>query len=82
MSASAVGAGRPSCNSSQHAANGSPEPHGHAWLATGLRYDIHVQTRADDLAKMTVLDESKQPIELGSLWRDRTAVLVFIRHFG
>jgi hypothetical protein len=39
-------------------------------------------SRADDLAKLTVLDESGSPIELGTLWRDRTAILVFIRHFG
>jgi hypothetical protein len=39
-------------------------------------------TRADDLAKMTVLDERGGTVELGSLWRDKTAVLVFIRHFG
>ncbi len=39
-------------------------------------------TRADALAAMTVLDESSQPVVLGTLWRDRTAVLVFIRHFG
>jgi hypothetical protein len=38
--------------------------------------------RADDLAKLTVLDESGTPIELGTLWRDRPAVLVFLRHFG
>ena len=39
-------------------------------------------TRADDLAKMTVLDENKQAVELGTLWRDKPAVLVFLRHFG
>ena len=39
-------------------------------------------TRADDLAKLTVLDAGGTPHELGTLWRDRTAVLVFIRHFG
>jgi hypothetical protein len=38
--------------------------------------------RADDLAKLTVLDEGGQTVELGTFWRDRTAVLVFIRHFG
>lgn len=38
--------------------------------------------RADDLAKLTVLDEQGNPVELGTLWRDRTAVLVFLRHFG
>jgi hypothetical protein len=41
-----------------------------------------MQTRADDLAKMTVLDEQGGRVELGSLWRDRAAVLVFTRHFG
>jgi hypothetical protein len=38
--------------------------------------------RADDLAKLTVSDEQGQTIELGSLWRDKTVVLVFVRHFG
>ena len=39
-------------------------------------------TRADDLAPMTVLDGAGKPVELGSLWRDSTAVIVFLRHFG
>ena len=39
-------------------------------------------SRADDLAKMTVLDENKSTIELGSLWSAKPAVLVFVRHFG
>ena len=39
-------------------------------------------TRADDLAKMTVLDESGAQVVLGTLWGDRTAILVFVRHFG
>jgi hypothetical protein len=38
--------------------------------------------RADDLAQMTVLDETGKAVPLGPLWRDRTAVLVFVRHFG
>lgn len=38
--------------------------------------------RADDLAKLTVLDEHGTPHELGTFWKDRTAVLVFTRHFG
>jgi hypothetical protein len=38
--------------------------------------------RADDLATLTVTDEQGQTIELGTLWRDRPAVLVFVRHFG
>jgi hypothetical protein len=66
----------------QHATSGSPEPHGQALLATSLRYDIRMVSRADDLAKMTVLDENKRAIELGTLWTDTTVVLVFVRHFG
>lgn len=31
---------------------------------------------------MTVLDGDSRAVELGSLWRDKTAVLVFVRHFG
>jgi len=38
--------------------------------------------RADDLAKMTVLDATGATVEVGSFWRDHTAVLVFLRHFG
>jgi hypothetical protein len=38
--------------------------------------------RADDLAKLRVQNEQGADVELGSLWRDRTAVLVFLRHFG
>ena len=39
-------------------------------------------TRADDLAKLKVLDERGGEVELGTLWREKTAVLVFVRHFG
>ena len=41
-----------------------------------------MSVRADDLATMTVLDPSGATVQLGTLWRDRTAVLVFVRHFG
>jgi hypothetical protein len=41
-----------------------------------------VLDRADDLAKLPVQDDKGQTVELGTLWRDRTAVLVFLRHFG
>lgn len=39
-------------------------------------------TRADDLAKMTVLSDRGDKVVLGTLWRDKPAVLVFLRHFG
>jgi hypothetical protein len=38
--------------------------------------------RADDLANLTVLDERGGKVVLGTLWRDKTAVLAFVRHFG
>ena len=45
-------------------------------------YDSRMLNRADDMAKLTVLDERGNAVELGTFWRDRTAVLVFTRHFG
>jgi hypothetical protein len=39
-------------------------------------------SRTDDLSELQVLDESGTSITLGSLWRERTAVLAFVRHFG
>jgi hypothetical protein len=41
-----------------------------------------VLERADDLAGMTVQDEHGNPVQLGTLWKDKPAVLVFVRHFG
>ena len=37
---------------------------------------------ATRLAPITLSTFDAQPCELGSLWRDRTVVLVFLRHFG
>ena len=31
---------------------------------------------------MTVLDETGATVVLGGLWKDRPAVLAFVRHFG
>lgn len=39
-------------------------------------------TLNQQLAKLTALDPDGQPVELGSLWRDRPVVLAFVRHFG
>jgi hypothetical protein len=39
-------------------------------------------SRADDLARMTVLDDQGGKVELGTLWRDKPAVLAFVRHVG
>jgi hypothetical protein len=35
-----------------------------------------------DLAAAVVQDTAGRPVELAGLWRDRPAVLVFLRHFG
>ena len=35
-------------------------------------------TRADALAKMTVLDAEGRKVELGTLWNERAAVIVFM----
>lgn len=35
------------------------------------------------LAPIALVDSATdQPVRLGDLWRDRTAVLIFLRHFG
>jgi hypothetical protein len=41
-----------------------------------------MSSRVDDLVRMTVLDDHKQVVELGTLWKDHPVVLVFVRHFG
>jgi len=38
--------------------------------------------RADDLADLSILDEDGGAFRLGDAWRERTAVLAFVRHFG
>jgi|APDOM4702015248_1054824.scaffolds.fasta_scaffold192684_2 hypothetical protein len=35
-----------------------------------------------DVAQLPVLDLDGQPHPLESLWQERAAVLVFVRHFG
>jgi hypothetical protein len=45
-------------------------------------YGPGVLTRADSLASLTVLDEHGTSIELGTLWRDKPAVIALVRHFG
>jgi hypothetical protein len=34
------------------------------------------------LATVEVMDVDNRPVRLGSLWADRPAVLVWVRHFG
>ena len=38
--------------------------------------------RAHPLSDVTVLDLEGRPVRVGDLWKERRAVLVFVRHFG
>ncbi len=34
------------------------------------------------LGEILVLNEAHEPVRMSALWREKTAVLVFVRHFG
>jgi hypothetical protein len=36
----------------------------------------------ESLGALSVLNEHGESLQLASLWRSQTAVLVFVRHFG
>jgi hypothetical protein len=38
--------------------------------------------RADELADVVLEDADGEEVRLGSLWEERPAVLVFLRHYG
>ena len=38
--------------------------------------------RADELADMVLPDHEGNDVRLGDLWKDRPAVLVWLRHYG
>jgi hypothetical protein len=44
--------------------------------------DAVAPERADELADIKLPDDEGRPVRLGDLWRDRPAVLVFLRHYG
>jgi hypothetical protein len=44
--------------------------------------ETNAPQRADDLAEMVLEDDAGREVRLGSLWEDRPAVLVFLRHYG
>jgi hypothetical protein len=46
------------------------------------RQSVRPPERADDLGRVPVLDLNGDEVELGELWRDRPAVLVWLRHYG
>jgi hypothetical protein len=37
---------------------------------------------ANELAEVSVKDVEGRDVRLGDLWRDKPAVLVFLRHYG
>ena len=39
-------------------------------------------SRADALAEVVLPDHDEREVRLGDLWRDRTAALVWLRHYG
>ena len=47
-----------------------------------LQWPTVSRASAEELGKLTVLDESGEVVPVSSLWADTTAVLVFVRHFG
>ena len=38
--------------------------------------------RADELARIVLLDHEGNEVELADLWRERPAALVWLRHYG
>ena len=43
-----------------------------------VEYEISIE----QLGSLTAYDECEEAIQLFTLWQKRTAVLVFVRHFG
>ena len=36
----------------------------------------------EDLGELVVLNDRNEPVKLSTLWQDKPALLVFVRHFG
>ena len=76
---------------------GAASAHAPEWAARGLgacnvlrarlgaakkREETVAPERADELADVVLEDADGGQVRLGDLWRDRPAVLVFLRHYG
>jgi hypothetical protein len=46
------------------------------------RQTAHPPTDAGELGRITVRDLDDRELQLGELWEDQPAVLVFLRHYG
>jgi hypothetical protein len=54
-----------------------------SWLrASSGRQRIQAPDRADDLGHVTLVDLEGNDVRLGDVWRERPAVLVWLRHYG
>jgi hypothetical protein len=50
--------------------------------AATSREETQPPKRADELADMVLPDHEDNDVRLGDLWKDRPAVLVWLRHYG
>jgi hypothetical protein len=48
----------------------------------GKRAKLSAPDRMDELANVVLQDSDGDQVRLGSLWEERPAVLVFLRHYG
>lgn len=48
----------------------------------GKRQAVHPPGSAEELGRSRVLDADGREVTLAQLWRDRPAVLVWLRHYG
>lgn len=42
----------------------------------------HTDYSSKQIGEAIVLNGMREPVKLSSLWEEKTAVLVFVRHFG
>ncbi len=55
------------------------------WAVLGTansRQRTNTPDRAGDLAAIVLKDQGSADVRLGDLWRERPAVLAFLRHYG
>jgi hypothetical protein len=50
--------------------------------ASPQRQRTEAPARADDLGELTLVDLEGNDVRLGDVWRERPAVLIWLRHYG
>lgn len=43
---------------------------------------VQYQISVEEFGSLNVYNESEETVKLSTLWQEKTAVLVFVRHFG